>query len=223
MADGGAQRQGWFSWLQQSIWSPCQHETVDVQRGRGKFFPFLGSPSSAEGTERRPPRGSLAPEARTIRDSNRNGSTAVIDTERDLSTSTAGKEEKQLKGQIPAIWKYLREEEGWSFANPHGWDVQGPPPTARAASGDAESDDSTQQRVGPMSQGQVCKGSILGERHVYLRCTVAVTAKYGDTQDKAVISSPKRRARLGCEPHFVHLGFLTSIRSSLEGVELVES
>lgn len=186
MADEEPQRQGWFSWLRQSIWSPCEPERVDVNDGRGKFFPFLGPSSSAAGTGRQPPRG-LAPDARTIRESITSDGTAAVDDERPPSPRVTGKEETQLKRQIPAIWKYLREEEGWSFANPHGWDVRGPP-TGPAASGNAESGVSTQQRVGPMPQGQVCRGSSFGESHyVYLRCTNGYVGG-GHLEDTAELS-----------------------------------
>jgi len=197
--DGEPQRQGWMSWLRQSIWSPCQPETVDVEDGRGKFFPFLGPSSLAARTERQTPRGA-APDARTTRVSNTSGGASATDEERPPSTRIAGGQEKQLKREIPAIWKYLREEEGWSFANSHGWDVRGPPPTVPVPSGGVESSDSSQHRTGPMPQGQVWSGSSFGERPVYLRFTKTVKAETPSSTQLSRVPTALRTL-LACAPH----------------------
>lgn len=157
------QRRGWFSWLRPSIRAPSQPKPADargeIRQQRGQFFPFLGSNASSRRTPSRP-----AASITSRNNSTHGGAGSVSNEERGDSTGrVAVADEKQLKREIPSIWKYLQEQEGWSFVNNRNWDVRGPgtstsaAPAAPAAGGGGGrgSGVATQNQAGPMPQAQV--------------------------------------------------------------------
>lgn len=146
------QRRRWFSRFRRSIWAPSQPGTVDARdepkQPRGEFFPFLGSNAVAAS---RP----LGSNSRN-RSTHGCGDSAGSETRGASARGVTEADKKRLKREVPSIWKYLQEQEGWSFVNNRNWDVCGPAASTSAAGGDGSGSGGTaQQQAGPMPQGQV--------------------------------------------------------------------
>lgn len=163
------QRRGWLSWFRQSVWAPSQPEPASTTAreqasAAGSFFPFLKSnklsqearqqPQPQPTNDRSSSNESAAAAAKpTGRDGNRDGAGA----EKTWSARgiSADDEERQLERNLPLVWTFLREEEGWSFVDKSGGaDVRGPEVKA-AHVGGGGSGGAQQDGAGPMSQGQV--------------------------------------------------------------------
>lgn len=127
-------REGWFSWLRPSTWAPCQPEPADTRdktaAQRGQFFPFLGSNAAASAR-----RGCSPPASNSSWNiSSVHGSAGGSSGDETRGSPTQRRvDEKQLRRELPSIWRYLQEHEGWSFANTRNWDVRGPAPSTAAA------------------------------------------------------------------------------------------
>lgn len=157
------QRRGWLSWFRQSVWAPSQPEPASATReeeSAGTFFPFLKSSKFPQEARQQPqPQptndSSSEPAAAKLptRDGDRNGAVAEKLSERGVA---ADEGERQLERDLPLVWTFLREEEGWSFVDKQSGstDVRGPTATAAGVGGE-DSGVAQQEEAGPMNQGQV--------------------------------------------------------------------
>lgn len=165
------QRRGWLSWFGRAVWGVSQPEQGGGTNRTGTFFPFLRGTSSNDHDQRQQvaaapgssSSSSISSRVRVTTNSPGNGegkSGGDDDGEtRSRASSLPGRaaEMEELKRDLPSVWEYLREEEGWSFVNTHSWDVQGPAADAAGAAPPVASERSEfmQHESGPMPQGQV--------------------------------------------------------------------
>lgn len=177
------QRQGWLSWLRESVWGVSQPEPESFLEGGvpgegGRLDPGMFSPPFLRGTTSCQKQHAAAPISSSSsggggsRSSNRNRGSSAHATRKLPSNRKRrnggdadgyggvndGAAETELKRYLPLIWQYLREEEGWSFVNSHSWDVQGPAVGAVGVVSSADSggrSESVQHESGRMPQGQV--------------------------------------------------------------------
>ncbi|CBN80196.1 hypothetical protein Esi_0116_0082 [Ectocarpus siliculosus] len=160
------QRRGWLSWFRQSVWAPSQPEPASATReeeSAGTFFPFLMSSKLPQEARQQPQPhptndSSSAPAAAEKlpnSDGDRNGAVAEVVSARGVA---ADEEERRLERDLPLVWTFLREEEGWSFVDKQSGstDVRGPTATA-AGVGGGDGGGAQQEEAGPMSQGQASR------------------------------------------------------------------
>lgn len=159
----GAEHQqiGWLSWVRQSLWgsgSPAPPADVPTATTttttRGNDTPSRAddnssssSVSRAEMGPRRPPR-SEPRRKRTGSSSDGGGEKTRRVSRRRLLVGTArAEEEKRLRKNLPLIWTFFRDREGWSYVK-NTWDVGGP-------AGRADGGGEVVHQAGPMPQTQV--------------------------------------------------------------------
>ena len=150
---------------------------------KGLFFPFLvrgrekemGSPAEVHGRERpEAERRPLPPSQRKPRTRNgprgggrsRGGRGSLgertpVRVSRRRASLARAREVQRLHKDLPLIWQFLRDEEGWAFVK-NTWNVRGP--VGEGSSGGGGGADcggaEQQQQAGPMPQGEVSIWSI---------------------------------------------------------------
>ncbi|CAN0121164.1 unnamed protein product, partial [Ectocarpus sp. 13 AM-2016] len=193
------QRRGWLSWFRQSVWAPSQPEPVSATRegeSAGTFFPFLKSSKLPQEARQRPQpqptndssRGPAAAEKLHMREGDRKGAVAEKMSARGVA---ADEEERWLERDLPLVWTFLREEEGWSFVDKQSGstDVRGPTATAAGVDG-GNGGVAQQEEAGPMSQGQLPS---------YMRNNAALLRRYRRWLESSSSPMPPSKERFGDE------------------------